>query len=441
MNDDDPTLLRFRPEDGVDLIGFADAEPILREIWDAHFYDRHRPIVAGERVLDLGANQGFFSIYAARRGARVIAYEPEPAAFAMLARNLARCGLEGAVEARPRAVSAAEGAIDLLVPSAAGLCASGMATTSPARARLLRDVGVERLQTVRVASETLASVLERQGPAGFDLVKLDCEGAELEILRSALPAAFARVGALVMETHDAYPQAALYHAVQDLGFAVEAFDKLAGPFRTGYLFARRAGEPRAPRTYALLDGPRCATAGVELAFDASGSFSSHRCAPPERCVWSIDGAVVADGGAPALRHTFPRAGSHDVAVKTIDPGAAPDHASLHVWIFAPEYFQPAEATPLPAPGGELEHVLSGWRAFVIPSALRPRHWNPRRIIVGIAQLDDVVSGRLDCSHVRAPVDDRYQEIPLHAIPAGVDVRFSLYFPRPSRLKLAWWGAD
>jgi len=49
------------------------------------FYDPR----AGDIVLDIGSNVGEFSLYAASRGVRVIAFEPDPRVYFCLSRNLA----------------------------------------------------------------------------------------------------------------------------------------------------------------------------------------------------------------------------------------------------------------------------------------------------------------------------------------------------------------
>ena len=53
---------------------------------------------AGDVLYDIGANVGAYSVYAAkRRGVRVIAVEPNPFSFHVLARNMALNGVQGAV--------------------------------------------------------------------------------------------------------------------------------------------------------------------------------------------------------------------------------------------------------------------------------------------------------------------------------------------------------
>ena len=61
--------------------------------WDAHF----RPWLDGlgpdDVFVDVGANIGFFTIYVARRGAKVYSFEASPEVFDLLDRNVALNGL------------------------------------------------------------------------------------------------------------------------------------------------------------------------------------------------------------------------------------------------------------------------------------------------------------------------------------------------------------
>ena len=60
--------------------------------------EEYAPIPRGAVIVDVGANIGAFSVYAARSGAkRVIAYEPSREAFETLKRNVERNALGRAV--------------------------------------------------------------------------------------------------------------------------------------------------------------------------------------------------------------------------------------------------------------------------------------------------------------------------------------------------------
>ena len=72
---------------------------------------------------------------------------------------------------------------------------------SPGGTSIYQAGAAEQAGSGEVEVLALGDWLEQTGGA-FDLLKLDCEGAEWEILRRTSPSAFARFGALVAEVHD-----------------------------------------------------------------------------------------------------------------------------------------------------------------------------------------------------------------------------------------------
>ena len=79
---------------------------IVREIWEDQIYPLgDLQFGPDDVVLDIGAQIGSFSLLAASRGARVIAFEPCPMNLFMLRANVKRNGLEDRIEVRPMAVS------------------------------------------------------------------------------------------------------------------------------------------------------------------------------------------------------------------------------------------------------------------------------------------------------------------------------------------------
>lgn len=172
---------------------------MFAEVWFYKSYDvPGAPVRPGDLVFDIGANQGFFSCYAAHKGARVIAFEPYPKSFSLLERNLARNGLSARVSSRPEAVGSGRGVVDFFVTSMLG---GGMNTTSAVFASKF-----DHVQSEKVPCVTLGDVLRENSTERIRLCKLDCEGAELEILRSVEPEEVARIDAFALEYHSqAYP--------------------------------------------------------------------------------------------------------------------------------------------------------------------------------------------------------------------------------------------
>jgi FkbM family methyltransferase len=153
------------------------------------------PIRPGDVVIDVGANHGFFTCYAAYQGARVLSFEPTAETHAQLIRNLQINGLSDRVVANPWAIGAEDGEIELLVTAELG---GGRNTTIRRFAeRANIDIKKRRL----VPCRTLPSVWKEFGIDHVRLLKLDCEGAELDILRTLSSSHVEQIDALVAEYH------------------------------------------------------------------------------------------------------------------------------------------------------------------------------------------------------------------------------------------------
>lgn len=150
---------------------------ILREIYEQRLYDRRDDFIPthGWTVLDAGANAGIYAIQQALRGARVYAFEPNPDCFRRLSKSVATNNLTDDVIAFDWALGAAPGVGTLIVSPDATPC--GAVEAIGADAVSTGDV------TVRIVS--LDHVVSEQGIGHIDLLKIDTEGAEVDILRGA----------------------------------------------------------------------------------------------------------------------------------------------------------------------------------------------------------------------------------------------------------------
>jgi FkbM family methyltransferase len=150
----------------------------------------------GATIVDIGAHVGIVSCYLARRypGTRVLAYEPQPDNFARLERNIAANGVFEQVQAFPLAVTGDGRPIRL---HGSGHTNSGGWS----------EFAVGEEETAPLASTTLPAILQQHGLERVAVLKIDCEGAEYEILHAAGDL-LRRVDYLVGEFHDnAYLQA------------------------------------------------------------------------------------------------------------------------------------------------------------------------------------------------------------------------------------------
>lgn len=131
----------------------------------------HRPGL----IVDAGAHDGLLALPLARLpGARVLAFEPLPAAFARLV--TAGAGLPN-LEARPQALGDAPGELALTVPVVDGVALEQWASTVKDFAAH-PHVGRQRVMVPVVTLDSLAL-------PQLSALKIDAEGAEYEVLRGA----------------------------------------------------------------------------------------------------------------------------------------------------------------------------------------------------------------------------------------------------------------
>ncbi len=171
-------------------------------------------IAPGDRVIDVGANVGTFAVLAALRGARVDAYEPHPETFVHLERNTTGLGV--------RCVRAAV----VATPGAQGTVALETSGDSDTQYR----VGESGLEVRAVA---LADVIG----SGCDLLKIDCEGAEFELLEGTPAEAWRGARRVACEVHPwAGEVQAFTRRLDGMGFQVRSEPRRAG---LALVFARR----------------------------------------------------------------------------------------------------------------------------------------------------------------------------------------------------------
>lgn len=196
---------------GLSFLCLEGADRMLGEICHSRIYDvETAPVRPGDVVLDVGANHGFAACWFAHRGARVYAWEPAPEVFSLLERNVKANGLADRVVAFPEAISGREGRAELAISPVLG---GGTSTLHPELAATLPITGRTE---VRVRS--LPAVIRELDLRRIRLLKLDCEGSELEILRSLDGDLFDRIDSLAIEYHPAvYPLSELIATLEAVG--------------------------------------------------------------------------------------------------------------------------------------------------------------------------------------------------------------------------------
>lgn len=171
--------------DAVDL-WFLFVEIWIRRVYSPAGYEIH----PGDTVIDIGANIGVFTTYAATRApdVQVHAYEPYPESANWLRRNLQASALQSVAVHELGVAAAAGSRVMLVTPSN-----WGVNTLAPHAASA---------NGLTVNCVSLEGLMDGNQVGRCDLLKLDCEGAEHEILGSASVATLRRVSRIVAEYHD-----------------------------------------------------------------------------------------------------------------------------------------------------------------------------------------------------------------------------------------------
>jgi FkbM family methyltransferase len=436
------------------------AEFIVHEIWEDLFYDRDYRIGPDDIVVDIGANIGIFSLFAAHRGATVYSVEPDEHNFRLLCSNVERNGLCRKVHPFCCAVAKNDGTIALYVPEAQGLCASGLITTSLTQIENLSGNDQSRVSITRVKSVSLPSLFRKIGEPKITLLKLDTEGAELDILAGANADDLRGVERVVMETHAAYAERELYHLVRRLGFEVITFEKLTGPFSTGYLYAVRAkgGKPTGrTRPVAILKLPDSLVLPTEMIADAGRSFSTLN--PDCSSLgyrFDVDGKTGAYSTEPMCHIRFAEPGLHRITLEVLEGGIddcrqknmpagfSSDRTENPIWVFMENYGPSADAPALPKLGKKYEFAVSAGSDFFIPAASIPKQWDYDALGIGVSVVDageEPENLHISLLHNGVPMDitSGYQEIMIPAFPRQRDLCFSFRSARDFKVRLHWFA--
>jgi FkbM family methyltransferase len=179
--------LHLRVRGGYEIECRADEFAPFLEIFVTGAYERAGVCWSDVRtIVDVGANVGMATLWFARRApiASIVAVEPATAAYRQLAANVARNELSDRVTTLKAAVAAKAGTGRL---ERAGPSVNGRLVSS----------GGEEVRLVK-----LQDLLDLVPGGRVDLLKLDCEGAEYEILTTASESELRAIGCVLGEYHE-----------------------------------------------------------------------------------------------------------------------------------------------------------------------------------------------------------------------------------------------
>jgi FkbM family methyltransferase len=186
---------------------------IFHEVWDHERYTAGliSTVAQGGTVVDIGAHIGLFSIFASRtlHARRIISVEPDPANFKLLSKSISANHVENAT---------------LVMAAVADESGERRIYTNPSNTgghSFYARGAPSRL----VGAISLTELFKSSGVSECSLLKMDCEGAEMEILESAPDELLRIVSAISLEYHlEAYSPERLekfQKRMEGLGFLLE----------------------------------------------------------------------------------------------------------------------------------------------------------------------------------------------------------------------------
>jgi FkbM family methyltransferase len=235
MTSQSPSPMRRVRVGELDLSIFDPFERDIQYIYDEIFVGEayaHPSIELGPQstIIDIGANVGLYTIWAARtyKPKAIYSYEASPTTQACLAANVARHVATGTT-ARPYHLAVStEAGRELTLnqpPWNSGLSTLLDGKTLP-WVDELRAKG--ELNTHKVQSTSVSHEIATHGLASVDLLKIDVEGHFMEVLAGIAAADWPKIRNVVLEAEytEALGQSAasLGAMLRDRGFEVEAKD-------------------------------------------------------------------------------------------------------------------------------------------------------------------------------------------------------------------------
>jgi FkbM family methyltransferase len=192
-----------------------------------------RELRPGITFFDIGANIGFVTMIAARAvgpTGRVVAFEPVPENVAAIKKNLALNGIDW-VDVRQAAIGLESGSASLIVSDVSAFSRFGSVSV-PTGAR----------ETIEVAVESIDELLAAGAIPQPDVIKIDVEGAELQVIEGARQMLGERRPVILCEVHDC--NAAYVELMGSLGYDAINLDEDV-PVENGHRNAHTLARPRA----------------------------------------------------------------------------------------------------------------------------------------------------------------------------------------------------
>ncbi len=434
--------IKFDLPNGYKITAIENTKTVFDEIWYDKIYERDFIIKEGMNIVDIGGNQGFFSLYAASKGANVFTFEPEEKNYQLLLENIKNNNLEGNIKAYKFAVTNHEGYLNLFVQDFNEYVASAIVSTSK---EFLKNINRynNRIEIQKAACITLNKLIDKIGINSIDLLKIDCEGAELDILRSASIKQFKKIKNIVMETHSNYKEKDLLFSIKAAGFNIVSYKRILKKSQNGYLFAENNNITERPSwdyPIGVLKGIPYSKIYKKVTLDASGSFSTAKNSDRLIYKWKIDGEAIVKADKPVLKYLFNKAGMHNIELEVIAKNGKSNKINKNFWIIKKSYFNTGEEEIIQNDYSEDKiYAFKGTKYFSIKI---PESINPDLIGIGIEYKEPKnYSGILEFNDDKKELKNDFNEIQLLDFPPGLEIKYSVTANDFEVFRIFWWWRE
>jgi FkbM family methyltransferase len=199
---------------------------ILKEVFSGG-YQIEFPNNSIATIVDIGAHYGYFSMYASKNlspGSKVFAIEPSQSNFERLQENINASCLKNI-----HVSNVAIGNVNTV---------RKIFTSKPQNHSLYEHYIDGMLEGRNVACITLANFCEKNGISTIDFLKIDCEGAEHEIIQSFGSQILNKIKIISLEIHDmshyGFDNDLTLNKLIDCGFEIVVSDYPEKKFRKGF---------------------------------------------------------------------------------------------------------------------------------------------------------------------------------------------------------------
>jgi FkbM family methyltransferase len=217
------------PAKGANMLLPVPLEPWGHEMihgqYDAFLYDaitRRRPL-AGARCWDIGANMGYHSLALAAQGAQVLAFEPGSANADRLRLHLER-NPELAKRIRVVTLAVADRDGTMRFVESRDLRGSSSGSHLDEALPPVGDHVYASFERNSVRGVRIDTLIEQQGEAAPDIVKIDVEGAEHLVVQGGRRSLARYKPLLLIEVHHICVMLSLSRLLSELNYQVEVLD-------------------------------------------------------------------------------------------------------------------------------------------------------------------------------------------------------------------------